>query len=86
MLHHAPLIHIVGGMCLSGELEDALLGQTDVLGAVLATCWPARSEERASSAFRYPARRARALLRAGAGLGQRDMPGAEPQRKTLTGL
>ena len=36
LLLHASLTHIVEGLSLSSELEDALLGHTGVLGAVLA--------------------------------------------------
>ncbi|MGA3219714.1 MAG: EAL domain-containing protein [Acidimicrobiales bacterium] len=36
LLLHAPLPQIIEGLSLSSELEDALLGQTGVLGGVLA--------------------------------------------------
>ena len=36
LLLHASLAHIVEGLSLSSELEDALLGHTGALGAVLA--------------------------------------------------
>ena len=79
LLLHASLTHIVEGLSLSSELEDALLGHT---GA--ARRRPGRRaglggrRREFPRAFRYPARRARAVLRAGARLGQRGVRGTEP--------